>query len=317
MDNPWINITKPEQDVRTQRVSADHPIELFYGKSPSGSYMFLYRAEHGVTIELPDRINFGALEYKTFNHSGHDFLVLELSETADWELFASLCRDLEVATKELSKDDTLVVATIIRRLKRWQDFLKREKNRLLSPEAQKGLLAELLFLKQELVPTFDWEDSVSFWKGPLGAPQDFAVHDTGVEIKCQAGATTPFVRINGLDQLDCQLSKLYLSVFTISSGDSSDPDSISLYRLVNSIRAELLGANDLTRESFEDALMQVGYHDSEEYDKKYYKEISQKVYEVRDEFPRLTREDVSEGIDKVGYSIELYACSSYQCEIQW
>ncbi|MBU4011406.1 MAG: PD-(D/E)XK motif protein, partial [Proteobacteria bacterium] len=58
-------------------------------------------------------------------------LILLLNERSNWELFLSLCNDLVQATRQ-SKTSTSAVQTILRRLTRWHEFLRKNRSELLT-----------------------------------------------------------------------------------------------------------------------------------------------------------------------------------------
>ena len=120
-------------------------------------------------------------------HGGQGKIVLLLNETQNWELFHALCNDL-VRASASAHDDIAACAILVRRLQRWQDFLRRARSPILPLEEIKGLIGELLFLNRPVAVQFGWDAAVGFWKGPEDAPQDFAIHDTAVEVRSASPA---------------------------------------------------------------------------------------------------------------------------------
>ena len=64
--------------------------------------------------------------------------------------------------------------------------------------------------------------AIKSWKGPEKAPQDFALNETAIEIKCQSGSTRATVKISSADQLEPQLPEGYLIVFTLADADENE-----------------------------------------------------------------------------------------------
>ena len=177
------------------------------------------------------------------------------------------------------------------------------------------MIGELLFLKNVLAPKFGWEESVSFWKGPLGAPQDFAVHDTAVEIKAQSGSSRPYIHISSLEQMEAQLPKFYLVVNTLATTEPNHEGAFSLNSLISDIQVELGSMSDMTRDLFESLIFQVGYIKVEQYDSPYFQCVSTKSFFVSDDFPRLRIDDIPAGITKASYQISLDSCLPFEKEI--
>ena len=121
-------------------------------------------------------------------------------------------------------------------------------------------------MKNVLVPQFGWSESISFWKGPLGAPQDFAVYDTAVEVKAQSGSSKPYIQISSLEQMEAQLPNFYLIVNTLATIDPEHEEAFSLNSLIADIRNELSTTDDMTRELFESLIFHVGYIQLEHYE---------------------------------------------------
>ena len=316
MQNPWQEIEIPESDFNVRLVGEKHPLRLYWGRDMQGRYLFIYETAIGI---LPDRKSIPKLSgiSVAVAHSVSDIrLILILNDKVNWELFLSLCDDLVRATSSIDEDEQ-GSAIFLRRLSRWQEFLKRERPAILSNEAIKGLIGELLFLSEIVAKSFNWIDAILFWKGPEDAPQDFAVHDTAVEVKCQSGSSKSCVRINSAEQLVPQLPKGFLVVYTLASADLGYPNAFSLNKLVERIRTCLQSESEDTKERFEDLLFLSGYVTREEYDDKYFICVDLNCYEIREGFPRIALSDIPSGIDHLSYTLTLESCRSFQGKPAW
>lgn len=316
MKNPWNEIAKPEVDFNVRLVGESHPLRLYWGRDTQGRYLFIYESLPGM---IPDRKSLPklagisvAVAFSTSNTK----LLLILNDTSNWELFHSLCEDLVRATSTVIKGEHGNVI-FLRRLSRWQEFLKRERLDILSIEAIKGLIGELLFLTDKVAAAFSWPDAVSFWKGPEDAPQDFAIHDTAVEVKCQSGGSKPSVRVTSAEQLVPQLPKGFLAVYTIASADPGNPDAFTLNRLVAEIRNKLQSESENTRERFEDLLFMAGYITREEYDDTFFMRIALKCYQLSSDFPRLELSAIPDGVEGITYKLRLENCVPFEGTPDW
>jgi hypothetical protein len=167
----------------------------------------------------------------------------------------------------------------------------------------------------KLAPRFGWDLAISFWKGPIGAPQDFAVHDTAVEVKCQSGISKPYIQISSLEQMDAQLPNSYLIVHTLVTAESDNTDGFTLNALIERIRTALNVASDATRELFESLLFQAGYIQLDAYSDTHFRCVATRVFKVADGFPRLTPATVPEGISKISYQISLESLTPFECDL--
>ena len=314
MNNPWSDIATPTREFNVRLVSDKHPLKLYWGKDVRGGYLFIVQFSKDATPDKKMLPELSGIRVAVAPATDCCRLVLLLNETPNWELFKSLCVDLIYASENASSHSE-AVNIIIRRLLRWHEFLKREKLHLLSPEAIKGLIGELLFIKNTLAPQFGWAEAMSFWKGPLGAPQDFAVHDTAVEVKAQSGSSKPYIQISSLEQMEAQLPSFYLIVNTLATIDPEHDEAFTLNSLIADIRNELSSTDDMTRELFESLIFQVGYIQLEQYDSPSYRCVASRSFCVSDDFPRLMVSNVPSGITKANYQISLDSCMPFEKEL--
>ncbi|MDB4286731.1 PD-(D/E)XK motif protein [Akkermansiaceae bacterium] len=317
MNNPWSQIAKPVRDFNVRLVGNKHPLKLYWGRDTRGRYLFIYDA---LPDGLPEKSSLPNLEgigaHLTNEGSESAKLILILNETVNWELFHALCSDLVRATEKV-EDGQTASSVLLRRLNRWQEFLKKARSGILSMESIKGLIGELIYLSKHVVPVFGLNNAVSFWKGPEGAPQDFAVNNTAIEIKCQSGSSKPYVRITSAEQLDPQLPEGFLTVFTIATADEEDKEQFTLNSVVEELRIALQTASEPARERFEDLLYLAGYITSEAYDEHQFHVIAVKSFTLEDDFPRLKTSEIPPGIDNVTYNLSLEACAEYEGQPNW
>lgn len=319
MNNPWEEIDPPIRDVSARRIDHTHPLDLYWAKDYLGRYLFVYEVGTSVEIDnvnLPDLVGIQTAYLGTDSGFAPARLVLVLSEQSNWELFVALSNDLVEATR-FSRDASSAVRTILRRLARWQDFLKKHRSDLLSEERIIGLIGELLFLKTYLIPCFGPSSAIQFWRGPEGHPQDFNVHDSAIEVKCQSGATKPTIKISSVEQLCPQFPEMYLYVITLGTTTQEDPMAINLPGLVSHLRTALVSENNTLIERFNDLLYMVGYLDTERYLDYCYLVSDEKMFRITDDFPRVCSSDIRPGIINLSYFITLDACAPFVGKPEW
>lgn len=316
MTNPWKDIEKPDADFNVRLAGASHPLKLYWGRDTQGRYLFIYETGPDLVIDRKILPKLSGISLAVSSGESNTKIVLMLNDTVNWELFHSLCDDLLRATESVNKEEHGSVI-FLRRLARWQEFLKRERLGILSKEAIKGLVGELLFLADKIAPAFGWDNAVAFWKGPEDAPQDFVAYDTAIEVKCQSGGSKPTVRITSADQLVPQLPKGYLAVYTIASADSGNPDGFTLNDLVWRIRSLLQTATENTRERFEDLLFMAGFTTREEYDDDSFMRIALKLFMIAEGFPRIELATIPAGIERIAYTLRLDSCAPFESTPDW
>lgn len=319
MNSPWEDIGLPSHDIYSRRVSSTHPLNLFWGKDTLGHFLFVYKFTS--SAHLPEK--FPVLSGITIHlikpeASDKDefMLILQLKEKNDWQIFLSLCNDIISATSEFEKP-SLATKVILRRLMRWQDFLKLPRSGLLSEEAIKGLIGELYFLSSHLRAAFGIGQAIQYWQGPDGLPQDFNVDNCAIEIKTQLGSTTPKVRISSADQLCTQLPQMYLHVITLGKTDHENAEAINLPNLIAKIRKIIEEDSPSSFERFSNLLFQTGYIDSDDYLLFSYVLSSEKTYCIENGFPRICPDSLAHGIVKVSYDINLLECEPFTGKPDW
>lgn len=311
--NPWESIELPSRDVSARRVDHTHPLGFFWAKDNQGRYLFVCEFPEGTQLppKFPDLTG-----VEIYPPGKGQRLILVLKEKSEWKIFHALCGDIVVATRDLHLL-TSSVSVIVKRLNRWQDFLRNSKSRLLSEERIKGLLGELVFIRDYLVPAFGIQQSVLFWRGPEGYSQDFEVNDSAIEVKCQSGVSTPNVKVSSEDQLCCQLPHLFLHVFTMGRAAVEEELSINLPEVIVQVRNLICTASPESIEAFNDKLFQTGYIDLDEYRNFNYIIARSMTYKVTEGFPRICKNQLHDGVHKVSYAIALSHCEPFREMPEW
>lgn len=124
--------------------------------------------------------------------------------------FTALCIDLITAVQDEQQDKHLL-NEILHRLERWQALFDENNQTGLSPEAQRGLYGELLFLNRLIEATSQPFAAVQSWTGPAQFQQDFRSGGWAVEVKTTSGTNNDRLTISNVLQLDdANLEDLFL-----------------------------------------------------------------------------------------------------------
>ena len=314
MNEPWGAIGVPAVDYKIRRVrGGQHRFEFFWGRDCEGQCLLVLK-HSAPQWRPPSRLRLAKLALAVQpSGEGESLVVLTLKEDKDRELFFRLCDDILDAT-DACGDGASVLAVFVQRLARWQGLL-RTGGRRLSPEAQKGLIGELWFLKHWLLPAFPPAEALEFWLGPAGDPKDFAVNGVGVEVKVRKGTGHGYLHISSECQLDeGSLKALYLSVVELTSASATDGAAFTLKALVELVGDEIRSVDASSVETYEAKLLQVGYVDKEDYSELHWLVLSQGFYQVREGFPRISQSIRKTGISEVQYRVDLAECREYAIE---
>ena len=310
---PWDEIATPESDYNVRLIAGSSAISMYWGKDINGCCLFLIELEgdhskkfqkdgpsvHGINVDL-----------RGGSASQLQGLVLTLENQVDRDLFSGLCQTL-VSNLQSVTDASTALAVALMHIKRWKAFLAGRKRRVLSPAEVRGLFAELQFLRLLYGRHLTQPEAVNAWCGPEGVHQDFIFEDTAVEIKSLSGRERNSVRISSEDQLEALSDNLFLMIFRLTEQPDAD-QSLSLNLLISQIEQEITDSQAL--EEFSMKLAANGYVEMREYDAPVFLVSGQKCYRVCDEFPRLVRSELADGIMRVGYEIELESISEFECD---
>lgn len=314
MFNPWE--IDPESsgagEFATRRIDAAHPFDFFWAKDDAGRQLFLVRLNDGTT-KTGKPVKLEGIEMTVNNVPGEDHrhLILALQRPELLDNFIKLCFDLLEAARRKNSEQSAVNA-IRQRLGAWRKLLGNIPSGLLSDEKRKGLIGELLFIRDHLLDKFQANECVAFWRGPCGADQDFSVGSSLVEVKTTLSTAGAKVRISSGRQLDGGDSDLFLSVFSLSATSKGDPESFSLYTLVNDLADGLSSSEPDAADKLFASLAETGYHHSTDYDDEHFSVTGNRCYVVHGDFPRVTNNELRPGVADIRYSIELDKCASFR-----
>jgi len=312
MKNPWEDISKPSSNLAFRRIDAGHKMNFFWGKNIKNNYLFAVQMNDKIIIDEQKLPKLSGIEFIDFKEESKQYLILILINNNDWEIFLSLCENILYHTSFIS-DEKQNYNILVLRLNRWAEILKINKERV-SEDFIKGLIGELYFLKNYLFEKYNIRNALSFWTGPDGSPQDFCVCDTAYEVKTQIGTTKPYIKISSIDQLNTQLSCMYLFVLTMGKSDDTYKNKVSLPGIINEIEEIIIEKDFSQLNLFKSLLFEYGYLYKSMYDEYSYVISNEIFFEVKDDFPKLNIDLVKEGIDFIKYSIDLNFCHEFKVD---
>lgn len=221
----------------------------------------------------------------------------------------------EVAATLASAGEGATNESIARLLGKWRRFWGHQPIQLLTREEQLGLFAELWFLTKWLAPKVGTTDAFMRWRGPFGARHDFESSSESVEVKATSSVDGLKHRISGIDQLaPPENGALFLFSLKIREEASA---ATSLASLVGEARKLCADANDALSH-LENALAALGYMDVHElaYTRAKFRLVSERLFSVSGNFPRLTQNEllagIPAGVDNIAYDIDLQTAMHLQ-----
>lgn len=299
--------------MTSQVLEYEGKVNCILGYIPiTGIKVFQFEIEKDLKIERNWLRKFRGAEIQVLpSNSVNLFSILLIDSSLD-DIFNLFIEDVIMGLIEASTSIE-AVKLITTKVGYWEKLFAKASGELLSGEYQRGLYGELVFLKELLNHSSDFEKAVVSWRGPESSNQDFSNELSAVEVK-SSKATKPSVNISNEFQLDCNgLDNLFLCVIHV---DEISNGVDTLQKLIEEIKLKISNQPNLLN-LFEEKLDQVGIPLGEE---KHYDDFgfiirSIRAYKVDDGFPALTRDNLdNDAIHNVKYQIDLVACKSFEVE---
>lgn len=295
-----------------------HPlsaVKVYLGLDPSdaqlGVLLTVHRRHVPAQKDLPAGTGFAVRLHKD---DGKDMVTLGVfcTDTACEDIFLHFVDDLVSHLLAESGPET-ALKTFLARVGLWQRFFVGGGGGSLSEEAQSGLFAELLLLRDLLLPSVGPSLAVDAWKGPGGSPQDFVLNPCAVEVKCSRAKAGGRIAISNEQQLDERpFPHLVLVHVGVTVGGGANP---SLVDLVADLRS-LLSATGRPLGVFNDTLLTAGWLDAHaaRYCETRYFVREVRSFEVRDGFPRIRPGDVPPGVVDITYKLDPAALTPFEVD---
>lgn len=317
MSDPWHEIGRPTSSAEflTRRCEADHPWDFHWGRDVANNVLILleYSADLQVPRDLPNLA--GLTIQNMVSPSNRRRLVLILREGDQKDIFHRLCTDLLEATRSVA-DERQAISTTVSRLWRWQNLLRRGRLSRLSDAEQRGLVGELLFLAEVLVPRIGPMRAVEAWRSPVEEEgnKDFLLGDWAVEVKTRSSNARADIVISSPEQLDDQaLEHLFLAVFVIAPADPTGDGAMNLGSAVGFARRAVEECAAATAQ-LDQKLLAAGYQDVDDYSDTNMVVAGRQFFKVGDAFPRLLPSNVPGGLRHVRYNVDLNFCETFRTD---
>jgi hypothetical protein len=295
----WADLANHNERPVFRRVDDEHPLDLYAGiDATEGRLLMLVTNE-----EPPPPPSYDTISISSRRRADGNWALLITLNTKELAIpFARLCQDLIDASRQ---HHAAGASAIINRLARWRRLLELTR-RNLSGQALRGLIGELLILKNTIAPRFGASAAVTAWVGPENAPQDFQVTGTALDVKTITPTATT-ITISSLEQLDAS-TPLFLATVLLTPSSKDQDGAFTPQGLVTSIRD---AADEATRAEFDFRLAEAGYQHLPEYSNAWYQTSGTRYYQVSPGFPRLTTTSVPLGITAAIYEITIASCAGY------
>ncbi len=311
MTDPWARIKPNKRFPYSENENLNHDF-YWYVEQKNNNPCILFKIKNEST-NLPLKNKFPKINYINFYPINQDFkfLCVELLDKNYKDLFYVYAQDI-ISSSIVEKNEKVALNIFIKKAWRWQYLLQKGREKKLRDEKQKGLIGELLFLNDYLIPYFGEKTSVDNWFGPLKSSKDFEFPTFQVEVKTKRANAKPTIKISSENQLDIiPKTRLFIAVFGIVKSENENAKSLNDW--CNKIGGLLLESNDpSSMDVFTNKLIEVGYNDQQDYSDERWEIDEICFYEVDDTFPTITSRKISSAITDVSYSIFMNQIDKYE-----
>lgn len=243
------------------------------------------------------------------NSGDENFIRFSLENPALLDCFCTFCEDLIESTQVISDDET-AYQTIRSRYFSWKQLFKPDHANMNEIEIM-GLIGELLFLRDKMIPAKGVDAALDSWTGPEKTHKDFSYEDDWYEIKT-INFGKESVHISSIEQLE-SCNGGYLIIYSLERMSPSF-NGIKLNALVNDL-ITMMSPTQL-KETFLAKLSLYGFDFSLKNDNYVYDLKSVSSYKVEnDNFPRVTRATIPDSIIKVQYDIIISDLEQYKVSL--
>lgn len=235
-------------------------------------------------------------------------LMFSLRDAGYKDMFDCFCKDIISSSDIQAVADKNAYAFFVNRYNKWAALFEKAPNDILSPSVIKGLIGEILVLKNILIPQLGEVPALESWMGPLLSPKDFILDKSWIEVKT-ISSSIENIQISSIEQLDSVYDG-QIVVVRLDSSNLADPTSIS----INGLFDEMVGLlqNPVARNLFEEKLLGIGYCFNQLYDNVRFSFKKMELYKVTPDFPAIKRESIPPAILQVEYNISIPAIEKFK-----
>ncbi len=277
-----------------QRIDPECQVNVFLGYNDDGQ-MSMVITEFGNNVPVKSsKVICVSMKRRV---DGRQALSFDLLDNNYKTLFIVFCKDMIQYCEKAGP--SMAISSALTRWKYWKEMFGNKKQSILDKMSIKGLIGELLELRDHFLKEYGDDSAVKSWMGPLLGHKDFEINDTWYEVKT-VNENALQVTISSLEQLDSDVDG-HLVVIKLEDTSSVNEFAINLNQVVLSIIDLIDDPNTL--ELFRLRLENMGYTYDPEYDSFsfMYKGVSR--YSVVSGFPCLKRSEVPVAIGNVKYTI--------------
>ena len=288
-----------------QRIDSEYHVNIFLGYNESGQ-MSMVITENGKESDIKSsKVINVKMTRRDDNKLAFSFDLLDNSYTS---MFIIFCKDIILTCEKAGRD--MAISSALIRWKYWKEMFGKSKQNILEKIAIKGLIGELIVLRDYFMQTKDENTAIASWLGPLLGHKDFEIDKTWYEIKT-INQNSVSVTISSLEQLESDFEG-HLVIVRLEDTSTVSSKSININQIVISIVEKITDPDNMNL--FLMKLGNVGYEFDTEYENYNFMYKGKETYIVGNEFPRLRRKEINQSIGNVKYTIMINGIMQFREE---
>ena len=286
-----------------QRIDAGYHTNIFLGYNDDGQMsMVITESGKDVAVKSSQIINV-QLKKREDNKLALSFDLIDISYKS---LFLVFCKDIIITSEKAGNE--MAISNALIRWKYWKEMFGKRRQNILDKMEIKGLIGELIELKEYFMERWDETTAITSWMGPLLGHKDFEIEETWYEIK-SVNENAVQVTISSLEQLESD-AEGHLVIIRLEATNTSNNQSINLNQMVADISNKIIDPENMGL--FLTKLDNVGYEYNTEYDNYNFTYKGTQRYSVGNDFPRIRRSEINPSIGNVKYTILLDGISEFR-----
>lgn len=302
---PWDDIPRPQRQsaLESRKVDPFSKVELYWTCDSQNRPGVLHRFVDPGSLDLRlPKFKELTVEHWPSRNGGASTLLFLLNDKMYLGVFHEFCKGLASTVFEGS-DDVERAKRAVAHTWLWQRFLRSRRSGLSDAE-QRGLVGELVFMRDFAFPAIGVEASVQSWGGPMGNPKDFTWGDTAVEVKTHLVAAHASISFSSEWQLDPSgfaSAWLYVLEMAASGPNSTTAETLTtvLSDVRRQVREEALG--ELAQ--FDTLVEATGYTPETQADENAWERGPWRRTAVTDDLPAIRGSNLPVGVEKVKYAV--------------
>lgn len=232
-------------------------------------------------------------------------LAFVLNDRKYSEMFDRFCEDVVDSSRKQTPESGPDFA--YNRFNYWTRMFRPDRNQL-SEESIRGLIGELVVLKDVMIPKYGEEKALAAWMNRKHGKQDFTLDDHWYEVKTILEGVCSLT-ITSLEQLDRDDAGSII-VVQLRKASTECKDSLNLNSIVDLVDSSIQGAKP--KDILYTTLDEIGYSIDSSYDDLCFDCISKTEYVVDDDFPRIRKSQLMPGIISGSYDISIDSITEYR-----